>query len=115
MKTFTYNGDHIARYFDDYGEREWERLTATPLDEISLHIHTHYLKTSLTPGQRVLEIGAGAGRFTQVLGEIGVRVVVADISPVQIDLNRQNAETYGFKSAVEDWIVLDICDMSDLS
>ena len=56
-----YDAGHIARFFDEYGHREWKRLTATPVDEISLYIHTHYLKQTIPAGSYVLEIGAGPG------------------------------------------------------
>ena len=61
---------------------------------------------------RVLEIGAGAGRFTQALAKLGARIWVADISPGQLALNRQFAQELGFAQAVEDWFQVDICDLS---
>jgi len=27
-----YDPEHIARFFDDYGEREWERFEASAMD-----------------------------------------------------------------------------------
>jgi SAM-dependent methyltransferase len=102
----------ISSYFDEYGEREWNRLVETPVDEISLYIHRQYLRQYIQHGARVLEIGAGAGRFTLALAEIGARVLVADISPGQLGLNRRFAAELGFASAVEDWLELDICDLS---
>lgn len=102
----------VARYFDDLGIGEWNRLLQTPVDEVSLHIHTHFLTKHVLPGSRVLEIGAGAGRFTQILAGLGVQVLIADLSQVQLDLNRRHAQQYGFAHAVEDWQQLDICDMS---
>jgi len=58
--TPNYDSDRVARHFDDLGKREWNRLLETPVDEVSLYIHTHYLKEYVWPGARVLEIGAGA-------------------------------------------------------
>ncbi len=107
-----YNAQSISEQFDQYGAREWERLVATPVDEISLHIHTQLLHQFVPAEASVLEIGAGAGRFTQVLAQIGVRVTVADISPGQLALNRQFAAQLGFARAVADWQVVDICDLS---
>ncbi|MCJ7736086.1 MAG: hypothetical protein MUQ10_02070, partial [Anaerolineae bacterium] len=87
-----YRAEEIAKYFDEFGIREWNRLVATPVAEVSLHIHTHYLEEYVQPGSYVLEIGAGAGRFTQVLARLKAKVLVADISQVQIDLNMHHAE-----------------------
>ena len=110
-KPFRFAPDHIAEYYDTYGDKEWERLNAHPVNEANLHVHTHYLKEHIPAGAKVLEIGAGAGRFTQVLAELGAKVTVADISPGQIALNKQHAEELGFTDAIIDWQVADICDL----
>ena len=110
-----YNAGQVAAYFDEYGIHEWERLVSTPVEEVKLHVHTHYLQGYLAPGMRVLEIGAGAGRFTQVLAGLGCTVLVGDISQGQLDLNRQHAEQFGFAHAVEAWRRLDICDLGALA
>jgi SAM-dependent methyltransferase len=107
-----YSPEAIATYFDEYGLREWNRLVETPVDEVSLYLHTHYLEKYIVPGMWVLEIGAGAGRFTQVLAKLGARVWVADISPGQLALNRQFAQELGFAAAIQDWRQVDICDLS---
>lgn len=107
-----YDAEQVGRFFDAYGIREWNRLVQNPASEVSLYIHTYYLEKYLRPGQRVLEIGAGAGRFTQVLARLGARIVVGDISQVQLDLNRQHANRLDFASVIEEWVQIDICDLS---
>ena len=109
--SFEYNGSKVADYFDQYGEKDWNRMVQTPVEEVSLHLHSHYLQKYLPLGTRVLEIGAGAGRFTQVLAGLGARILAADISPYQLELNRRHAQQLGFAAAVEDWLVIDICDL----
>jgi 2-polyprenyl-3-methyl-5-hydroxy-6-metoxy-1,4-benzoquinol methylase len=107
-----YSGEHIANYFDLYGDKEWQRMVANPVNEINLHIHTHYLKEYVRPGDKVLEIGAGPGRFTQILAQIGAQVVVADISPGQLELNKKYAEEHNFSTAVLSWEMADICELN---
>lgn len=107
-----YDPASIASYFDEYALAEWHRLTRTPASEISLHLHEHYLRRHIAPGSRVLEIGAGPGRFTERLAKLDCRIVVVDISAVQIDLNQKLAEDRGFAGAVERWVLADICDLS---
>jgi SAM-dependent methyltransferase len=104
-----------ARHFDEFGMQEWQRLTATPAAEVSLHIHTHYLQKFVAAGSRVLEIGAGAGRFTQVLADLGAKICVADISATQLKLNQELAQKFDFAHAVEDWVQADICDLSQFA
>jgi SAM-dependent methyltransferase len=110
-----YSPEAIAGYFDQYGVREWNRLIETPVDEVSLYLHTYYLEKYVKTGMQVLEIGAGAGRFTQVLARVGARVLVGDISTGQLDLNRRFAHELGFEGAVEDWQQMDICDLTRFS
>lgn len=107
-----YYPEEVSKHFDEYGMKEWERLTATPVDEISLHIHMHYLQKYVRPGWHVLEIGAGAGRFSQILAAIGASLTVADISPEQLKINQQMAVQLGFAEAVDAWQLVDICDLS---
>jgi len=109
-----YSPQWVANFFDDYGEKEWERLVKTPTQEVKLFIHAHYLKHYIRSGDYVLEVGAGAGRFTQVLVELGAKVVVADISEQQLILNKKYAEEFNFKHSIEDWLKLDMCDMKQL-
>lgn len=107
-----YSAEAVMQHFDDFGVHEWERLTQSPSDEVSLYVHTHYLEKYIRKGMRVLEIGAGAGRFTQILAQMGAQILVADISDVQLDLNKRFAAELGFREAVLDWQQTDICDLS---
>ncbi|HMB25410.1 MAG TPA: class I SAM-dependent methyltransferase, partial [Anaerolineales bacterium] len=107
-----YDPESVIQHFDDFGLREWERLVETPSDEVSLHIHTRYLEKYISRGSCVLEIGAGAGRFTQVLARLGAQVLVADLSNVQLELNKRFASELGFAQAITDWQQVDICDLS---
>lgn len=107
-----YSADAVIQHFDDFGIHEWERLVQAPSDEVNLYIHAHYLQKYITKGIQALEIGAGAGRFTQILAGLGAQILVADISSVQLDLNKRFAAEFGFREAVLDWQQTDICDLS---
>jgi len=107
-----YSADEVEKHFDAYGLREWNRLVETPVDEVSLFIHTQTLRKYIQPNAYILEIGAGAGRFTQVLAQLKTKILVADISQVQLDLNKAHAQQYQFSDAVEAWQQVDICDMA---
>ncbi|MFD8479007.1 class I SAM-dependent methyltransferase [Kitasatospora sp. NPDC059673] len=107
--------DAIRRYYDDLGEEEHDRLTKDVAGRVSFEVHRRFLAQYLTKSQRVLEIGAGPGRFTTVLAQRGARVVVTDISPVQLHLNELNVTAAGHEHAVEARHTLDIRDTSRFS
>jgi len=109
-----YDPATIEAYFDAFAEREWQRFDQSPLGAVHEHIHNLFLHRYVPRGARVLEIGAGPGRFTQRLHELGCRIVVADLSRVQLDLNRKYGTERGFAESIERYVKLDICDLSDI-
>lgn len=108
----SYDRASVAKYFDAFGDREWTRLQESPAAEVKLHVHAHYLRQYVASGSHVLDIGAGAGRFTQILASLGASVAVADISPVQLALNHTYASAHNFSAAVTEWTEADVCDLS---
>jgi 2-polyprenyl-3-methyl-5-hydroxy-6-metoxy-1,4-benzoquinol methylase len=75
-----YDREAIARAFDEWGDREWSRHEEAPRSRVAFHIHNHYLRRFVTAGDRVLEVGAGAGRFTVELARLGATVTTTDVS-----------------------------------
>lgn len=116
MSTDKYDPKYVSRFYDNYGEREWQRFEqeAGPANLANLHLHTHYLRRFIRPGDHVLDIGAGPGRFTIEMARIGARITVGDISPVQLEMNRQKVEEAGFEGAVVARQVMDVNDLSAL-
>jgi SAM-dependent methyltransferase len=84
-----YDPDRIAAYFDEYGAREWDRLERSPVGRVNLELHRRFLVRLVHAGDHVLEVGAGPGRFTIQLAQLGARVTVAsrELADV-IDLGR---------------------------
>lgn len=109
----TYNPEYISSYFDDLAEKEWIRLERSPVDEIKLWVHLAFLRRFITPGSRVLEVGAGPGRFTRELARLGCAITVVDISPVQLDLNRSRAMAEAYAEHVEGWHRFDVISMQE--
>jgi SAM-dependent methyltransferase len=75
-------------------------------------VHLHYLRRFIQPRDRVLDVGAGPGRFTIELAEIGAVVVVADISPGQLELNRERVAAAGKEGQVADRVIADVTDLA---
>lgn len=98
--------------FDAAVENEWNRMVRDLPARVSFEIHRRLLERHVRPGDRVLEIGAGPGRFTLALAEIGARVVVTDLSAAQLEANRRHVEEADAVAAVEAWKLVDVRDMS---
>lgn len=98
----------VRAHTDD--EESWEP-SKSPVQQVDIAVHTHYLREYLQPGMRVLEMGAGAGRFTPVIAGVTRPIVVADRSPEKLALNKRNAHALGYAEAIETWRE---CDMIDL-
>lgn len=110
-----YDFQHISRFFDEYGEREWERLEANAESRASFHLHRLYLERYVKAGDEVLEAGAGPGRFTIELGRVGARVTVGDVSRVQLEENERRVSAAGFAGSVTTRKLLDIVDLSEFA
>lgn len=106
-----YDADRAAAFYDDYGEREWTRFADGRTSAISLAVHAHYLRRFIHSGDRVLDAGAGPGRFTIELARIGARVVVADLSATQLELGKAKVAEVGLADAVDAWVQADILDL----
>jgi len=102
----------VRRYYDALGEDEWTRLTKNVRGRVSLEIHRRFLRRFVTSGARVLEVGAGPGRFTLELAALGARVVVTDVSEVQLALNEAHLRGTDAEHHVEGRELLDVCDTS---
>jgi ubiquinone/menaquinone biosynthesis C-methylase UbiE len=101
-----------ARY-DDQGEREWERLEKDPQNRVAYEIHRRFLNRYIKEGDHVLEVGAGPGRYTFDLANMGATIEVTDYSPVQLELHRQHLNGTSAEDAVTSRALLDICDTSN--
>lgn len=102
----------MRAYFDAYAAGEWDRLAQTRAGQVSFEVHRRFLARFVRPGMRVLEVGAGPGRFTIELAHLGCRVVTTDLSPVQLSLNEQYVAAAGVQDAVERRELADVCDLS---
>lgn len=99
-------------FYDNLGEGEWTRLEESPRGRVAYEVHRRFLERFVRPGDHVLEIGAGPGRFTSDLARLGASVEVTDFSQVQLDLHSQHVGGTDAEAAVVSRALLDICDTS---
>lgn len=106
--------DPVRRLFDDLDDGEWDRFDKDAPSRVSLEVHRRFLRRHVPVGAEVLEIG-GPGRFTIELARMGCRVVVTDVSPVQLSLNERHVVEAGLESAVVERRLLDVRDRSGVA
>lgn len=105
----------VETYFDDYGEKEWERLEETIQGRTKHRIHNWFLEKYLPAGSlKVLDAGCGPGRFSIDLAYRGANLTLADISRKQLDLAEHHLEEEGLLARVKAFHHLDITDMQVL-
>ncbi len=78
----------VREFYDNAPHMEWERLSAHPFEfELTTHMLNRYLK----PGDSVLDIGGGPGRYAIYYAKKGCAVTLCDLSPGNIALAREKA------------------------
>lgn len=107
--------DPVRQFFDDIGDGEWDRFDKDARSRVALEVHRRFLRRHVPERSSVLEMGAGPGRFTIELAKMGCRVVVSDISPVQLQANARRVAEAGLDEAVVERRLLDVRDLTALA
>ncbi|MHC1694209.1 MAG: class I SAM-dependent methyltransferase [Eubacteriales bacterium] len=107
-----YNPEHPRNRYNNYGDREWTRLERDGAGELLYHVHMDILKRYVGSDNRVLEVGAGSGRYTKDLVNMCASLTVADISSHQLQYNKEKMHFLGLYDKINDWHELDVTDMS---
>jgi len=100
--------ERVRRHFEDVADAEWDRLSATPRGRVSFELHRRVLAGFIEPDMRVLEVGAGPGRFTIELARLGAQVTVTDVSETQLALNERHVRDAECEDRVAARFVLDV-------
>jgi ubiquinone/menaquinone biosynthesis C-methylase UbiE len=108
----SWDPERAASFYDEYGESEWTRFEDGRTPAPSLDVHLDRLRRFVNAGDRVLEVGAGPGRFTVELARLGAQVTVSDLSPVQLELNRERVAAEGLEEHVVERELADVLDLS---
>ncbi|ETT69706.1 methyltransferase type 12 [Paenibacillus sp. FSL R7-277] len=108
----SYNPEIPRSRYDNYGDREWTRLTKDGPGELLYQVHLDILQRYIKPGDQVLEIGAGSGRYTKDLATMCSELTVADLSSHQIEFNKSKMQELSLVDRIKAYHVLDVLDMS---
>jgi SAM-dependent methyltransferase len=87
----------LAGAVKDYYEDLWERLPED-LRPPDLELRSDFLRGEISGGERVLDLGCGAGEFTTVAAEAGARLAVgADVAEAALARARRLAPAGDFR------------------
>jgi SAM-dependent methyltransferase len=105
----------VRKHFDRLGEQGWGRPDADASGRVSREVHRRFLCRFVPRGARVLEIGAGASRFTTELAARGCRVVVTDPLPARLAAHERMLRGTPAERSVLRRELLDAADVSRYS
>lgn len=109
----SYNPEIPKNRYDNYEDREWTRLEKDGHGELLYHVHLDVLQRYIAQDYKVLEIGAGSGRYTKDLVKMCNELTVGDISTHQIQFNKSKMKELSLFDQVKMFCVLDVLDMGD--
>ncbi len=115
--------DDTRSAYDQYADREWNRLEAGAQHRLEFLITRHALRRHLPqtpPTARVLDAGGGPGRYTMALADEGYRVTLLDLSPQLLAIARARiaalpAPTQDHIEAVVEGSITDLAAFPDAS
>ena len=110
-----YNPAFPRTHYDRLADNEWTRLTRNRRGELNFLVHMDVLQRHITADMDVLEVGAGAGIYTKELVHMVRRLVVSDLSEVQLAVNQDHMRDLGVLDLVDECQILDLVDLSALA
>lgn len=84
---------NVRSFYDENAQHEWERLDRHPFEfALTIWMMEKYMK----PGDSVLDIGGGPGRYSLHFAKMGCHVTLADLSPGNIALAKERRRRRAF-------------------
>lgn len=95
----------VKEYYDNGFETEWNRIANRPEFIITCRFLDRYIK----PGDKVLDIGGGPGRYSIYLAQKGCDVTLFDLSEGNLVFAEKKSQEYGisFKTVCGDACIAD--------
>ncbi|MCI8624548.1 MAG: class I SAM-dependent methyltransferase [Provencibacterium sp.] len=81
--------DCLNQYYQNYDE---EGRLLSPHGQVEYQTTMRYITESLQPGMRILEVGAGTGRYSHALARLGYEVEAIEYIPHNLELLLQNTQ-----------------------
>ncbi|WP_449349827.1 class I SAM-dependent methyltransferase [Streptomyces shaanxiensis] len=91
--------DTVRSVYQRVAQEYDERIPgAGPADDMFTAAERNFLLNKIRPGQRVLDMGCGTGRFTVPMAELGADVTGLDLSRAMLDMARDKLSAQGLEA-----------------
>lgn len=84
--------EKVRAFYNASPEKEWARLESHFFE---FEINRHFIDRYVKPGDRVLDVGGGPGRYSLYLAERGADVTLLDLSQANVDFACAQAKEKG--------------------
>ncbi|RNA68556.1 class I SAM-dependent methyltransferase [Alteribacter keqinensis] len=79
----------VRKFYDETVNYEWERLER---HKVEYELSKRFMNRHIKPGDKVLDLGGGPGKYSLYLAERGCDVTLADLSQNNIDFALKKAQ-----------------------
>lgn len=86
--------EQIREFYDNGSAQEWERMDRHPVE---WHVNSSVMGRYIRPGERVLDVGGGPGRYSIHFAKKGCDVTLADLSQGNVDFAKGAAREQGVR------------------
>jgi ubiquinone/menaquinone biosynthesis C-methylase UbiE len=99
----------VIDYYSSFDE--WGRLDREPLE---FKINWHFIKSNLPTKGKILDNGAGPGKYSMELAKLGYNVTLTDLTPTLVNIAKEKATELGLVNNFSNFLVKDARDLSGL-
>ncbi|MFF2479973.1 class I SAM-dependent methyltransferase [Paenibacillus sp. NPDC058071] len=101
--------ENVIDYYSSFDE--WGRLDREPIE---FRINLHYIKQYLPPEGKVLDNGAGPGKYAMELANLGLRVTLSDLTPRLVEWAKEKADELQVTKQFDGFHVLNAANLHGL-
>jgi ubiquinone/menaquinone biosynthesis C-methylase UbiE len=98
--------EKIVNYYSSFDE--WGRLDREPIEFI---VNSHYIKKFLPANGRILDNGAGPGKYSLELARFGYEVTLTDLTPRLVEIAKSKAQEQNLEQQFNGFHVADAKDL----
>lgn len=109
----SFKGEDIMREIIGYYNQfdEWGRLEREPIE---FKVNWHYIKQYLPKTGKILDNGAGPGKYSLELAKDGYTVTLADLTPSLVDIAKSKASELNLNKQFNDFLIADARELTML-